>query len=313
MLKFIVSRFVQSIVVLFCIMTITFFLMKIAPGSAFTDEKAIPPHAMEAMKAQVGFDQPVHKQLLKVYKNFFNGYQDVPSLKNRGYDVDEMIWQSLPVSMQIGVGGLLFAIILGIPIGLLAAARKNTAVDYTLMSIAMIGICLPTFVIGPILATVFAINLNWGNTAGWWNPATDWFLPSLTLGLFFTGYFARLTRAGMLEILSQDFIRTARAKGLSEWRMLVFHAFKGGMLPSVSFMGPAIAGLIGGSFVVETVFAIPGMGRVFINAATNRDETLLLGCVLTFGALILIMNFLVDVAQIALNPRLRGSEQPDAA
>lgn len=313
MLKFIASRFVQSIVVLLCILTISFFLSQIAPGSPFTDEKAIPEHAVEAMKKAYYLDQPWYAQLGRYYQLFFMGFKDAPSLKNFGYSVDEMIWQALPVSLIIGIGGLFIALVLGIPLGLLAAARKNTAVDYSLMSIALIGICLPTFVIGPILATIFAINLNIGVTAGWWNPATDWFLPSLTLGLFYTGYFARLTRAGMLETLNQDYIRTARAKGLPERRILIFHALKGGMQPTLSFMGPAVAGLIGGSFVVETVFNIPGMGRLFINAATNRDEPLLMGTVVTYGALILIMNFLVDLAQIAINPRLRGDEQPETS
>ncbi|MFT5465352.1 MAG: oligopeptide transport system permease protein [Verrucomicrobiales bacterium] len=311
MLKFVASRFIQSIVVLLCILTITFFLMRIAPGSPFTDEKAIPEHAVEAMKEAYWLDREWYEQLGRYYAKFVTGFQDVPSLKNSGYTVNEIIFGSLPVSMVIGLGGLLIALVLGIPLGLISAARKNTAVDYSLMSIALVGICLPSFVIGPILATLFAIHLNIGPTAGWWNPLTDWFLPSLTLGLFYTGYFARLTRGGMLETLNQDYIRTARAKGLPEWRILVFHGLKGGLQPALSFMGPAVAGLIGGSFVVETIFALPGLGRVFINAATNRDDPLLMGTVLTYGALILTMNFLVDLAQMALNPRLRGAEQPD--
>jgi oligopeptide transport system permease protein len=193
---------------------------------------------------------------------------------------------------------------------MVAAARRNTWVDYTLMPLALGGICLPMFVTGPLLSQLFGIQLGWFDAAGWWGGPRSWVLPSASLGLFYAGYFARLTRGGMLEVLSQDFVRTARAKGLPEWRVLVVHTLKGGLLPVVNFMGPAVAGLIGGSFVVEMIFAIPGQGILFINAVTNRDYPLIMGSVLVYGVLILVMNFLVDLVQVALNPRLRGSTGP---
>jgi len=308
MTRFIISRFLQAILVLCCILTITFFLLKAAPGSPFQNEKVIPEHVLERTRAYYGLDQPWPVQLGKQFYNFFIRLDGGPSWANYGRSVNEMIGQSFPVSFQVAMGGLAVALTIGIPFGLVAAARKNTAMDYTLMSLALVGICLPTFVIGPFLATWLGIHWDLFNTAGWFGP-TDWVLPSLTLGLFYAGYFARLTRGGMLEVLSQDYIRTAKAKGLSERRILLVHALKGGLLPVVTFMGPAVAGLIGGSFVVETVFDLPGLGRVFIKAVTNRDTPVIMGSVLVYGVLILVMNFLVDVAQAFLNPRVRDATQ----
>ena len=210
------------------------------------------------------------------------------------------------------MSGLAIALLVGIPVGVVAAWRRNSLLDYVPMGLAMIGICLPTFVLGPLFADFFGLKLGWFSVAGWTNPATDWVLPALTLGLFYGGYISRITRAGMLEILSQDFVRTAKAKGLPAWRILFFHTLKGGLLPVVSYLGPAVAGLIGGSFVMETVFQLPGLGKHFINAATNRDYTLILGTVATFGTLILLMNFIADVIQMILNPRLRGSTATDS-
>jgi oligopeptide transport system permease protein len=207
------------------------------------------------------------------------------------------------------MGGLLVALSLGIPVGVIAAARRNTGYDYTLMAIAMVGICLPTFVIGPMLSIFVGIKLNLLPALGWWNPGIDWILPAVALGIFYGAYIARLTRAGMLETLSQDYIRTARAKGLSEERVVLFHALKGGLVPVVSYLGPAVAGLIGGSLVMETIFQLPGLGRHIINAAGNRDYPLIDGTVLTYGILIVTMNFISDILLVILNPRQRGLSQ----
>jgi oligopeptide transport system permease protein len=312
MIRFILSRLLQSVVVLFCIVGITFFLVRWAPGSPFQNEKVIPEHVLEKTRAYYGLDKPWPVQLARVYHNFFIKGDGGPSFGNLGHTVNEMIAESFPVSLFIGLAGLVIAVGIGIPFGVLAAARKNTRVDYGVMSLAMLGICLPTFVTGPLLADWLAIRLDLFNTAGWFGPL-DWFLPSLTLGLFYAGYFARLTRAGMLEVLSQDYIRTAKAKGLSERRILVVHALKGGLLPALTFTGPALAGLIGGSFVVETVFDLPGLGRVFIKAVTNKDMPVIIGSVLVYGTLILVMNFLVDVVQAILNPRVRETVREEAA
>lgn len=306
MIRFLLSRLIQAFGVLLCILTLTFFILRIFPGSPFQGERRIPEHILEETRAYYGLDDPLIAQLGRYFYNFFVRLDGGPSFSNAGFTVNELILQAFPVSFQIAMGGLAIALLLGIPSGVLAAARRNTRIDYVLMSLALVGICLPMFVIGPLLSQIFGISLGWFDAAGWWGGARSWVLPATTLGLFYAGYFARLTRGGMLEILSQDFVRTARAKGLPEWRVLAVHTLKGGLLPAISFMGPAIAGLIGGSFVVEMVFAIPGQGILFINAVTNRDYPLIMGSVLVYGVLILLMNFLVDLVQVALNPRLRG-------
>jgi oligopeptide transport system permease protein len=204
----------------------------------------------------------------------------------------------------LGIFSLLIAIVLGLPAGVIAALRKNSAYDYCLMTTAMLGICLPTFVLGPLLILFFSSWLGWLPPLGWYSFA-DMILPSLTLGLFYGAYIARLTRAGMLETLNQDYIRTARAKGASPIRVVLRHAIKGGLLPVVTFLGPAFAGLISGSFIIESIFFIPGLGRFFVTAAFNRDYTMVLGTVLFYACLIIILNLVVDMIQASLDPKSR--------
>ena len=227
-----------------------------------------------------------------------------PSTKYANRTVNELIADSLPVSLRLGLFGILIAVSIGIPAGIIASLRPNTATDYIPMSLSMAGVCLPTFVLGPLLVLVFSMRLHWFNPSGWDEPS-DYLLPSLTLGLFYAAYLARLTRGGMLDILSQDYIRTARAKGASEVRVVLKHALRGGLLPVVSFLGPALAGIMSGSFVVEKIFQIPGLGQYFITAALNRDYSLVMGTVIFFATLIILFNLLVDVVQVWLNPRLR--------
>jgi len=301
MRRFIISRILQAFVVLFCILTITFFLTALAPGNPFQEDKAIPKHILAKMDAYWGRDKPLIVQYAKQMGNFAR-LDFGPSFGNKGFTVNEVIGMAFPVSFVIGAAGLCIALAIGIPVGVLSAVKRNTGVDYSLMSLALIGICLPTFVIGPLIS-IAAIKLGWIPALGWETPWLNWFLPALTLGLFYGAYFARLTRAGMLETLSQDYIRTARSKGVSEVRVVLFHALKGGLVPVVGFIGPAVAALIGGSFVMESVFQLPGLGTHFIRAVTNRDTPLLLGCVATFGLLILITNLLSDILLAWLNPR----------
>ena len=215
-----------------------------------------------------------------------------------------MIRRSFPVSMQLGLCALAIALCLGLPAGLIAALKKNSLMDYIPMSTAMLGICLPTFVMGPLLILIFSSGLGWFSPIGWYTWG-DMVLPSLTLGLYYAAYVARLTRGGMLDVLNQDFIKTARAKGASESRVILKHSLRGGLLPVISFLGPAFAGLISGSFVIETIFAIPGLGKFFVTAAFNRDYTMVIGTVLFYAMLILVMNLLVDIVQAWLNPRTR--------
>ncbi|MGB0153290.1 MAG: ABC transporter permease [Verrucomicrobiales bacterium] len=301
--RFVFYRFLQSLFALLCIITLTFFLARLAPGGPFLDEKAVPEHLLEQMNKKYGFDKPLVVQYGLYLGQLIQGDLG-PSLGNKGFTVNEVISEGLPVSFILGFIGLIIALIIGVPIGVFAAAKRNTSVDYGLMTVAMIGICLPTFVIAPLLGEIFALKLGWFDVAGWEN-STAWFLGAMTLGLYYSAYIARLTRGSMLDVLSQDFIRTARAKGVAPGKILFKHAFRGGITPVVAYLGPALAGLIGGSFVVETVFGIPGLGQHFIKAASNRDYTLINGTVTVFAILILVMNFLVDVLQAWLDPRTK--------
>jgi oligopeptide transport system permease protein len=227
-----------------------------------------------------------------------------PSFKYPSRTVNEIIANSFPVSLELGLESLLVALVFGLAAGMIASLKQNSALDHVPMSLSMIGLCVPTFVMGPLLISAFALHLNWFNAAGWFFPR-DRVLPALTLGAFYAAYIARLTRGGLLEILNLDFIRTARAKGASSSRVLFQHALRGGLLPVVSFLGPAIAGLLTGSFVVETLFGIPGLGRYFVTAAFNRDYFMVMGSVLFYAAFVIVMNLVVDIIVVWLDPKLR--------
>lgn len=304
MIRLIISRIGQGIITLFVLVTLTFFLVRAMPGSPYTSEKAIPAHALKRMKEYTGLDQPVMVQYFR-YLNNLVIHQDLGDLiKRDGVKVSEIIAESFPVSLGLGMLSMAIALIVGIPAGVIAAVRKNTCVDFACLSFAMVGICLPSFVIGPLLAVTAGLGLKSLNVAGWSSPG-DWILPAVTLGLINAAYLARLTRGGMLDVLSQDYIRTARAKGAPPSRIVIRHALRGGLIPAVAFIGPAFAGMISSSFVIETIFQVPGMGQHFVNAATDREFFLIQGLVLFYGFLIVGANLLADLAQIALNPRLR--------
>ena len=306
MFRIIISRFGQGIITLFVLITLTFFLVRAMPGSPYTGEKAIPEHALKRMKEYTGLDQPVPVQYFRYLKNLIV-HQDLGDvIKKDGVKVSEIIAESFPVSLGLGVLSIGIALMVGIPAGVIAAVKKNTAVDFTCLAGAMVGICLPSFVIGPLLAVTAGLGLKSLNVAGWSSP-TDWILPAVTLGLINAAYLARLARGGMLDVLSQDYIRTAKAKGAPPTRIVIRHALRGGLIPAVAFIGPAFAGMISGSFVIETIFQVPGMGQHFVNAATDREFFLIQGLVLFYGFLIVGANLLADLAQIALNPRLRKS------
>lgn len=303
MLRFVLRRLLQTIPVILAIITATFFMVRFVPGGPFTAEKAIPPEILKNLEAHYGLDQPLWKQ----YANYLGklAHGDLgPSFKYTNRTVNEIIGDKLPVSLELGAWALLIALALGLPLGVLAAVRRNTWLDYVCSGIGMAGVCVPTFVMGPLLALTFGIYLRWLNVSGWYGPA-DRVLPALTLGFVYAAYIMRLTRGGMLEVLHQDFIRTARAKGASETRVVFRHALRGGLLPVVSFLGPATAGILTGSFVIETIFQIPGLGREFVNSAFNRDYTLVLGTVILYAALIVLLNIVVDVVQVWLNPKLK--------
>ena len=302
MLKFVVIRVLQAVPVLLAIAVLTFCMVRLAPGDPFSDEKSMPEEIRANLLARYGLNDPLPKQFVRFMGDLFRG--DLPSYKYVGRTVNELIAQAFPVSLELGLYALVVALAVGLPAGVIAALKRNSAWDYLPMSAAMTGICLPTFVMGPLLALVLAVWLGWLNPLGW-ESWSDRILPSLTLGLYYAAYVARLARGGMLEILSQDFIRTARAKGLPERTVVLKHALKGGLLPVVSFLGPAFAGMISGSFVVETIFFVPGLGRFFVNAAFNRDYTMVMGTVLFYATLIILLNLVVDVAYVLINPKAR--------
>lgn len=303
MLKFVLRRVFETIPVLLIIVTLTFFMIRLAPGGPFSAERSVTPEVLANLEKHFGLDKPLYAQYFDYLKRLLQGDLG-PSFKYPNRTVNELIAQFFPVSLQLGALAILVALILGVSAGIVAGVRHNTATDHAAMSVAMMGICMPTFVIGPLLVLVFGLKLGWLNTSGWETPA-DMILPAVTLGAAYAAYVARLSRGGMLEILSQDFIRTARAKGASEKRIIARHAVKGGLLPVVSFLGPAAAGLVAGSFVVETIFQIPGLGRHFVTSALNRDYTMVLGTVLFYATLIIFLNLVVDIIQVWVNPRLR--------
>jgi oligopeptide transport system permease protein len=303
MLRFIARRLLETIPVLFIIVTATFFMIRFVPGGPFTSERAVTPEILRNLEAHYGLDKPLYRQYLDYLGSLLRGDLG-PSFKYPNRTVNEIIGDKLPVSLELGAISLCIALVLGLTLGVTAAVKRNSALDYFCSSVAMIGICVPTFVLGPLLVLVFAIYLGWFNASGWYS-GIDRFLPAATLGLVYSAYVARLTRGGMLEVLNQDYIRTARAKGASELRVIFRHALRGGLLPVVSFLGPAIAGILTGSFVIETIFQIPGLGREFVNSAFNRDYTLVLGTVILYATLIVTLNLVVDVVQVWLNPKLK--------
>ena len=303
MLNFLLKRILIMIPVLWITVTITFALVHLAPGGPFTAEKSYPPQAIEQLNRHYLLDQPFYAQYLHYLKNLLHGDLG-PSLQYQNRSVNEIIAETFPVSLELGLWAMLAALALGIPAGLLASLRANSWLDYLPMSLAMTGICIPSFVLGPIMVLIFALSLGWFNASGW-NVPSDRVLPAITLGSAYAAYIARLTRAGMLDVLPRDFIRTARAKGLPEARVIGIHALKPGFFPVISFLGPAVAGIITGSFVVETIFHIPGLGKMFVTGAFNRDYTLVLGLVVFYSALVIAFNTLVDIALTMLNPRLR--------
>ena len=324
MIKFILRRVLETIPVLLCVAAMTFFMCRLAPGGPFDEDKQVTAEVRELLNKQFNLDQPLHKQFIQ----YITHLPTLQSFKYPNRTVGEIISQKFPVSAKLGFFAMCIALGLGILFGVIASLRPNTYIDYIPSSLAMIGICLPTFVMGPLLILVFSLQLEWFPAFGWGgfdapqfsvsgivlhkqfipyitHITSDMVLPSVTLGFFYAAYISRLTRGGMLDILTQDYIRTAKAKGASGLRVILKHSLRGGLLPVISFMGPAVAGLIAGSFVIETIFNIPGLGQDFVKSAFNRDYTLVLGVVMFYATLIILLNLIVDILQVTLNPKLK--------
>lgn len=304
MFIFIIKRLLQAIPVLLLVATVTFFMVHAAPGGPFDKDRSVPPEVMTQLNKRYHLDDPLWRQYVDYMGNIIQG-DFGPSFKYTSHSVTELIAVGLPATLELSLYAILFALVVGLPIGIIAALKRNTMLDFIPMSTAMIGICMPTFVLGPILLLVFGIWLGWLPVAGWGQITGDKILPTITLGSVYAAYIARISRGGMLEVFSQDYIRTARAKGLSSLRIVIVHALRGGITPVISFLGPAIAGLMAGSFVVESIFQIPGLGRFYVMAAFNRDYTMILGLTIFFAFLIILFNLIADIVLVWLNPRLR--------
>ncbi len=303
MIRFIISRLVQGLIVVAIVLSLTYVIMALSPGSPFANDKASSPFVRENMNRIYGLDKPLIVQVWKNLKSFAT-FNFPVSFKLKGWTVNDIIAQGAPVSFTVGGMAFLIALVLGIPAGALAAMRAGKFQDRAVMMAATLGVCVPSLVLGPVIALVFALHLHWFNATGWGNPG-DWVLPSVTLGLISAAAVARLTRGGLRETLLADYIRTARAKGAGERAVVMRHAFRLACLPLLNYLGPLAAGLLSGSFVTETVFNLPGLGRHFVSSALNKDYTVAMSLAGLFATLTVIFNLLVDILQAWLNPRIR--------
>lgn len=307
MLAYSMRRIMVAIPTMFVIIAVAFFMMRLAPGSPFDSERAVSPEIRAQLLAHYGFDKPLFLQFLDYLKSLAN-FDLGPSLIYKDQTVSEIIGSGFPVSMTIGLCALLLAIFVGVPMGLFAALKQNLAPDYSIMAIAMAGICIPSLVVGPILSLVFGVYLNWLPTAGLdlgRMTVETLVLPVVTLSLAQIAIISRLVRSSAVEVLRSNFIRTARAKGLPERQVLSKHALRAALLPLVSYLGPACAALITGSVVVETVFQLPGIGKNFVTSAIQRDYPVVMAVVILYACLIIFLNLLADLAYGLLDPKVK--------
>lgn len=336
MTQYIVRRLLNMVVVLFVVSVVTFIVMRIMPGGPFQSEKTLPERTLEQLEAKYRLDEPVVMQYLyyigdivvpritenELERGIFNDYliniyipgvdrtlrwmNFGPSYKNSSQTVNDIFEQMLPVSMQLGIAGLMVAIVIGIPAGIIAALNRNSFWDYVSMGIAIVGVSVPVIVSGPILRYFFGVQLQVLPPTGW-GTFEHLIMPAFALGFAQSAILARLTRASLLQVLNEDYIRTARAKGLSERVVISYHALKNSMIPVLTVLGPMLAFLVTGSFVTETIFGIPGLGRYFVTSITNRDYPVILGTTLLFGSFIIIANLLVDILYAWFDPRIQYS------
>jgi oligopeptide transport system permease protein len=305
MLKFILKRLLEAIPTLLVLITISFFLMRFAPGNPFSSERPLPPEVMANINAKYGLDKPVSTQYITYLGNVLQG-DFGPSFKYKDFSVNELVFTALPVSAKVGFAAFIFTVILGVSIGTLAAIRQNSWFDYLIMASSMLGVVMPSFVLAPVLIYIFSIKLGWLPAGGWQDGSFQYMaLPMIGMSLLYVATFARITRSSMIETLKSNFIRTAKAKGLSYRYIIVKHALKPAMLPVVSYMGPAFVGIITGSVVIETIFGLPGIGKLFVNAAFNRDYSLVMGVTILIGFLFILFNAVVDILLAYIDPKIR--------
>lgn len=306
MTKYIINRLLGIIPTLLIIITLSFFIVRVAPGGPFASERNLPEVVKRNIEAKYHMDEPLLKQYGRYMFDIMRGDLG-PSFKYKDYDVNYYISNSLPKSIVLGLCAMGLALLFGISAGIIAAVRQNTWADYLSMGVAVIGISVPLFVIAPVLQLIFAMKLNWLPTSGWYTTGEGYLtiiLPAVSLSFAYFANIARLTRSSMLETLRSDYIRTAKAKGMKNSTIIYKHAMKGAMLPIVSYLGPAFAGIITGSIVVEQIFRVPGLGKFFVQSSFNRDYTLIVGVVIVYSLILVIMNFIVDIVYAQLDPRI---------
>jgi oligopeptide transport system permease protein OppB len=306
MIRFIIRRLISLIPTLFLIVTFSFFIMKVAPGGPFSAERNPPPEVLANINKVYHLDEPLPKQYVQYLGNMLRGDLG-PSFRYKDYTVNDLIGNTMPNSLILGITALCSALVFGLLVGLVSAVKRNSIADYASMSVAVIGISIPLFVVGPLLMLLFAVKLKWLPTSGWITGRQGLktlIMPALALSLPYFAYIARLSRASVLEVLRSDYIRTAYAKGLSYPVVLFKHALKGALLPVISYLGPAFAGIITGSVVIEKIFLVPGLGTFFVQSALNRDYTLIMGTVVMYSIILILMNFVVDILYAVIDPRI---------
>lgn len=305
MLSFVGRRLLVAVPTLFLVVTLAFFMMRAAPGGPFDLDRKLSPAIEKNLEARYGLNKPLGQQYLGYLAGVVRGDLG-PSLKYKDKSVLQILKENYPVSLRLGGAAILLAGTIGVSLGVLAALRQNRIADYGVMAIAVLGVCIPTFVTAPLLVLAFASKLGWLPGAGWNDGAVqNMVLPVTVLALPQIAIISRLTRAGMVEVLQSNYVRTARAKGLPEGRIVTHHALRAAILPLVSYLGPACAGLITGSLVVERIFNLPGLGKFFVISALQRDYTVVMGMVIVYAALILALNLIADLLYAALDPRVR--------
>ncbi len=305
MTRYFFTRLAGAIPTLFIIITLTFFLMRAAPGGPFDQEQALPPEIVANLQSAYGLDQPVWIQYGRYLKSLLHG-DFGPSFKYKDFSVTELISQGFPVTLQLGIAAMVLALIAGVPLGTFAALRHNSAADYATMTLAVVGIAIPSFVVLPFLGLLFGVYLHWLPVAGWEPGSVKHLaLPVLALALPLLAYIARLTRGSMLEVLRSHYIRTAFAKGLPLSTVILRHALRPALTPVASYLVPAVASILTGSLVVESIAGLPGIGRYLVQGAINRDYTLVLGMVIIYSALLIGMGLVVDLLYAWLDPRVR--------
>lgn len=298
-------RLIVALPTLLVIVTLSFFMMRVAPGGPFDQERPLPPEILRNVERAYHLDKPVWQQYLIYLGGVLRGDLG-PSYRTKDFTVNELLAEGAPASLKLGSMALLLATVLGLAAGITAALNQNTLVDYGVMAIAMIGIAVPNFVMAPLLTLIFGVWLGWLPVAGWGDGSLYFLaLPVLALALPQVARIARLARGSMIEVMSANYVRTARAKGLRERIVVARHALRGALLPVVSYLGPAAAALMTGSVVIETIFSLPGIGRYFVQAALNRDYTVVMGVVIVFAVLIILLNLVVDLIYGLLDPKVK--------